>query len=95
MSAPLPVWVELLVLCRERCPRLSWEPVRVVRVAEDFADLDVLPVAQRALDYIDTRPGTKDGPRTLRTFMERAREEQDRRHQALAGLRHYDRTRNR
>jgi glycine cleavage system regulatory protein len=94
MAGDLPVWVVVLRLCRERGPRLSWDTARVVRVCEDFADVDVVAVAQRALDYIETRPGTKDGPRTLRTFMERARAEKDRRHQAAAELQVYDRTRN-
>lgn len=63
-------------MLRERCPSLVWDPRRVVLCVRDFQPhIDVEEVSYRCADWLmsPSAQRVKDGPATLRSFMERAR----------------------
>lgn len=62
-------------MLRGRCQSLQFDSARVVETCRDFPELDVVRVAERCADWISTHTRTRDGPGTLRTFLERAEEE--------------------
>jgi hypothetical protein len=77
----LPAGIRVHALLSERVPRVRWDPAAVVQCVADFDDLDVVEVAAHCALYMQQHTAANNGPRTLRTFMERARE-----HQALEQL---------
>ena len=71
-----PVELRVLHALRQRCPHLAWEPVRVVLCVRDFQPhIDVEEVSYRCADWLMSGQAqrVKDGPATLRAFMERAK----------------------
>lgn len=94
----LPLGIRVLTLLRERMPDCQWDPRLVAQCVVDFEqDVDVLEVAARCAAFMQEKPGAMNGPRTLRTFLERERRsaaagtELERRRKALTV---YDRPRN-
>jgi hypothetical protein len=67
----LPPLLELHAMARRRAPQLAWPLARLLAILDDFPGLRWRMVAGRCFDYISERQGVRDGPRTLRTFMER------------------------
>jgi hypothetical protein len=67
----LPSLIRLHRMCQRRAPHLEWPLSRLAAILEDFPEVSWRMVAGRCLDYIGEREGIRDGPRTLRTFMER------------------------
>ncbi len=66
--------MRVLILLRERVPRVRWDPALVVQCVADFEDLDVLEAAAHCALYMQQHPAAANGPRTLRTFFERAQD---------------------
>ena len=81
VSPDPPSLYELHRMVKTRAGHLAWPLKRLSAILEDFPEVNWRMVAGRCLDYIDERPGVGDGPRTLRTFMEREQRELDARTQ--------------
>lgn len=97
MGGRVPPEIEAFYILRRRAPKLDWSLERVVMAAQDFAELDVVAVAQQTADFILTRGRVKDGPKLFRTFLEneRARRDRDQTPEAERRLSAYDRRANR
>jgi hypothetical protein len=69
----LPLGIQVRALLAERVPNVHWDPRLVAQCVADFSDVDVVEVAARCAAYMQETPAAKNGPRTLRTFLERER----------------------
>lgn len=93
----LPDGIRVHMLLSERVPRVAWDPAIVVQCVADFAELDVVEVAAHCALYMQQHPQAANGPRTLRTFLERARDNarlEDLKTRRAAALAPYHRPRN-
>lgn len=72
----LPTAIAVRTLLARRVPAVVWDPSLVAQCVADFEDdVDVLEVAARCAAYMQETPSARNGPRTLRTFLERERKE--------------------
>jgi hypothetical protein len=94
----LPSGIEVRALLVERVPGVHWDPRLVAQCVADFGDVDVLEVAARCAAYMQETPTAKNGPRTLRTFLEHERRDRahlSKRAQEAERLAPYHRPKNR
>jgi hypothetical protein len=95
VSGQVPQAIAAYSILTKRVPDLQWELGRVFEAAADYAELDVVAIAQATADYAATHRRVKDGPKLFRTFLENARKASPAPADDEQRLSPYDRRRNR